>query len=271
MSFSPQMIFKMEATGNDFLIVDTRNSEAHDYWEPLAGTWGQRSEFARRICRPHTGLGADGCIFLETQGEEVKWDFYNSDGSFAEMCGNACRCVALLLRDLGGLTECLTLHTGAGPIHLRLREKDLFEVLMSPIPQAPQPLKNFPQVHFVNTGVPHAVVNFENRKPDGELRGFAQSLLKKNLFGPESANITFFFPRDQDHVESLSYERGVNDFTLSCGTGAVAAAMTYQKIFNRQGPIKVDLPGGQVFVEGSLEQPRLVGPAHWVARCQLYV
>ena len=248
---------RMSGAGNTFLFWDARFQKV-----PKEA----RSGIARFLCDSFTGFYTDGLVFIDHHSElmgDFQWDFYNSDGSHAEMCGNAARCAALYFNQKSGGPAEVSFLTPAGLIKARILEPQLVEVLMPEL----QEDGKFVSIHFqkkpsefffVNTGVPHLVVEEE---PNEEL---AQILRRAPELGEAGANVTFFTEVTPGEVEAITYERGVENFTLACGTGAVAAA-AFSKMKN---PLlrkhQVEMPGGRLNVEWvSNRQALLTGPAQF--------
>lgn len=262
---------KFTGTGNDFLIVDIRGRSA-DFDAQTQGL--SRSQWAQKLCNRNFGLGADGLVLLDTaQQGHLKWDFYNSDGSEAEMCGNAARCVGRWARIHLPAWESLQLETKAGNIHIQKASDDEFSIQMSPIHQAQfdQRLKIQDRdvvYHFVDSGVPHVVIQRESLDLIQSEKELARRLRSHAQFHPRGSNVTFYQKISDTHIRCISFERGVEDFTLSCGTGAVAAAYVHYKQ-SKHGVVNVDVPGGRLQVKFLPSAPILTGPAIKIADCTL--
>ena len=238
---SPQ-ISRMSGAGNTFF-----------FWNTLAHPVPQeaRQGVVRLLCDSFTGFYTDGMVFIEpdTQGEcDFQWDFYNSDGSSAEMCGNAARCAGLFYKERMKQSPEVSFRTLAGRIDAHILDSQIVEVLM---PELADPGK-FIQIRelnkaleyfYINTGVPHLVVE---GVPDEDLAKF---LRRAPELGPAGANVTFYSEISPGEVEAITFERGVENFTLACGTGAVAAA-AFSLLKN---PLlkahAIEMPGGSLRVE----------------------
>lgn len=208
---------------------------------------------------------ADGFIFLEKAegfSDRYKWYFYNNDGSEAEMCGNATRCVGFYLKNnLASSLKSWTLETVAGPIEIESISTDEFKITMSPI-QKLESSKGF----FCDTGVPHLVLNYANenlfKELTEELKIKSRALRFDKEFQPRGTNVTYaaFLP-GTDQLRAVSYERGVEDFTEACGTGAMAAAL-YNLSLRGSRITKVEMPGGTLTMDlSNLNRPKMTGPA----------
>jgi diaminopimelate epimerase len=282
---------KLTGAGNTFLIIDLRSG-------PKASSTSMRSSLRRRkiakeLCDPHHSIGADGLLFLEkSRDTDLRWDFYNADGSGAEMCGNAARCVGLytLAHPVGIKKYPIRIRTGAGiievtPHHhtgqalkpIQTLEVDVKMPSTGTIKWA-QTVRVGNKIYTydaIHTGVPHAVFRSDTRTK--LLRSARENVDKfveivncvRSLptFRPVGVNVTFFEPRGRNSIDSLTFERGVTGYTQACGTGAVAAAIGFLK--GALGHIQVRVPGGclQVTIAGT--NPILTGPAKYISDCTI--
>lgn len=234
---------------------------------------GGRSRFAQKICDRHFGVGADGLVIVENSSlADVKWDFYNSDGSVAEMCGNAARCIGRWAQ-LHLKMDSVALQTAAGKVMINASANELFSVQMTPIQdfrfnQSFEYKSQHLQYTFVDTGVPHAVVKLNSLSQIREELDWIRKLRTSPDVGPRGANVTLLRALSESEIQAVTFERGVEDFTLSCGTGAVAAAFAYYKEVKR-GEIQVQVPGGRLTVKFLPQGPLLIGPAIKIAECTL--
>lgn len=268
----PVSIIKMSGAGNTFALVDaTKNSSWIDI-EKSSDIF--RSEFARKICDKVTGIAADGLLFIQSgsEGFDFDWDFYNSDGSTAEMCGNAARCAALFCSEYiaGNLKE-IKFKTGAGLVTVQILSDKIVRVRM---PEA-RFLKNIIALKtiqgteenfaLVNTGVPHLVKNIVSMAETNKLKELAREFRSHNDLKPDGANVTFYVENFAGKINAVTYERGVEDYTLACGTGAVAAALVYSKD-SQSKEVEVQMPGGLLqvqFIEGDAH-PIMTGEAVFI-------
>lgn len=269
---------KMSGAGNTFLLVDNRKSALSSMPESLKHL--AKSEIARRLCSPHIGIGADGFVFLEdSQNLEnaFRWDFYNSDGSLAQMCGNASRCVARYYYDfINNAEKKFSFESVAGNIQVELIDNNEVQVRMPAVQIYNMNLElrmmdgSFSSFSHINTGVPHIVQELGDiSSPQKNLE---QSKFLRGHHGlpAEGANVTYYSTVSSDEISAITFERGVEGFTLACGTGAVAAAYTY---FSKTGVrwVKVKMPGGKLevkFFENS-EFPIMSGPATYIAEIKV--
>lgn len=227
---------KMQGAGNDFIMIDNRTGVLAD---------ARKKEFVTRFCPRALAVGADGVIFLENDPElPLRWDFYNADGSSAEMCGNGARCFALFAQACGVVTvgESFSFRTLAGVIRARLTGENRAEIGLT---DAPLPVKT-PELevagtkmtmYFINTGVPHAVVPVEDLDAV-PLREYGAAIRYHTHFAPKGTNANFIARRGNE-VFIRTYERGVEDETLACGTGSVAAAIVAGECYGLSSPVAV--------------------------------
>lgn len=256
---------KMNGCGNDFLIMDSMGSEAPVFLPAEI----------RFLCDRHFGIGADGMVVLsESDLAEAKWDFFNCDGSEAEMCGNAARCAIRLLADRYFPThETIGIETKAGLIRGRIMEDGLVEVTLlshdvkdlSYEERIIQAQNEMFQVYSVVVGVPHCVIEVE-RITGYPVADVGKRLAHHEAFGKDGTNVTFFQRMVGSEVMSTTFERGVERETLACGTGAAASAFVYSELYLAQFPVDVKVPGGTLSVDVSPVSRMLLlqGPAQYV-------
>lgn len=262
-------LLKVTGAGNDFLILDLRNDHGSHGANSHAAMKMDRVAFAQAVCHRTNGIGADGFLVLESGSDQAdfRWDFYNADGSNAEMCGNAARCVVLVA---ASSSPSVTFETRAGVIEGRVLADGQVEVLMPAVKecqfqQSEAVLGTQLQFDFVNSGVPHAVVGLPAGRKIEEFRTTARALRSHPRFAAAGTNVTFYQWIGDGHIAVQTFERGVEDFTLACGTGAVAAAVV---AFHHQSHLKtvtVKMPGGTLQVING-PRPLLIGPARVIAK-----
>lgn len=258
---------KMHGAGNDFLFLDDMAGHIEDLNETEV----------RYLCDRHFGIGADGVVILRTgRKATASWTFYNSDGSSAEMCGNAARCAVKFLseRHFSG-TETLSIETLAGTIQGRVLEDGLVEITLFSEPSDKLDFeekildigeKDPTLGYFLDTGVPHFVVEVKSLK-GYPVASVGYRILNHPAFAPEKTNVTFFQRTVGTRIFSTTFERGVEQETLACGTGAAAAAIVYSELYLESLPIELVVPGGELVVDTSPISGFLLlrGPAAFVA------
>jgi diaminopimelate epimerase len=249
------VFYKMTGSGNDFVVLDGR-STAPERWP------GDR---IRALCDRRSGIGADGLVILTPEGpESVRMVYWNSDGSRAEMCGNAALCSGRLAADLElASSGSLCLLTDAGPVQVRARAGcDVAEVRM-PDAELPRPVSGLEPgdgerwLAFTIVGVPHLVVRVDDvETADVTSRGRA---LRFDLrLGPAGANVNFVGTPSAGGLWPIrTYERGVEGETHACGTGIVAAGLALAVARESSLPVRFQSRGGlELQVRATLDDSR---------------
>jgi len=257
---------KAVATGNDFIIIDNRNLKLKDDIDQLAKT----------LCDRKYGIGADGLLLLEKSASaDFRMRIFNSDGSEAEMCGNGSRCAALYANTKGIARADMQIETIAGILKASVKGGNIKVKLTDPkdiqwnlclmIHECPY------KVNFANTGVPH-VVHFVNDLDAVEVNKLGPKMRYHEEFSPHGANVDFvkIVDKNNNKIALRTYERGVEDETLACGTGAVASAIISAEAEKLGSPVTVETKSGEVLkvyfesVEGNFKNVYLEGKARLV-------
>jgi diaminopimelate epimerase len=216
--------WKVQASGNDFVMIDCRDK---------AKSSAFYARFAKQYCDRRFGVGADGILVAEKAGKHLKMRIFNADGSEAEMCGNGSRCFALWAVMQGIAKNPVRFMTRAGLIEARIGT-----VKNNSAPSAvrlsdPKGLKfDIPvdvngrtiRVNFINTGVPHAVI-FVEGVDTIDVASIGRAVRNHRQFLPAGTNVNFVEQVAPGKLHIRTYERGVEDETLSCGTGTCASAI----------------------------------------------
>lgn len=241
MAMTPIAFSKMNGSGNDFIVIDNR--------ETLVTGEGL-DRFVRGVCRRKISVGADGVILIEnTAGADFRWQFFNSDGSRAEMCGNGARCAARFAW-LNGIAEKeMVFETDAGPISAEILGDRVKVGMTEPfgfVPDLTIPLADQTvTAGSINTGVPHVVIETETLETmDVETPG--RGIRYHDHFAPAGTNVNFCQRIGEGKIAVRTYERGVEGETLACGTGCVAAALTTAHRTGWDSPIDVVTRSGGV-------------------------
>lgn len=272
MNLLPLLFTKMSGAGNTFIVVNTEDIAWNDFERQIRIP---RSEFAKLICGATHGLGADGFLILSRGDQNIDyiWDFYNSDGSTAEMCGNAARCATRYCYEIleNQSRSHFRFMTGAGLVEANMLGSDEVRVQM---PKAEWMQKEIflklsggdeENFALVNTGVPHLVKKLPNFTESAALKKQAAEARAHKELGPKGANVTYYAVDSDEKIKAVTFERGVENYTLACGTGAVAAAMVhYAK--SGKSPMEVIMPGGHLSVTFLAEdkRPLLEGDAVFI-------
>ncbi len=230
---------KLNGSGNDFLLIDDRREALKGFDLPA---------FVRKVCDRSRSIGADGTIFIgRSKRADFRWDFFNADGSVAEMCGNGGRCAARFAVERRIARRRLAFETMAGLIRAEVSGRRVKLQMTRPHGMAlgkSLTLKGRKVAYsFVNTGVPHAVI-FVPDLATIDLMGVGRGVRTHRAFAPRGTNVDFVRVRD-GAVFVRTYERGVEGETLACGTGAVAAGILAAAHGLVAPPVAVHTRGGE--------------------------
>ncbi len=257
--------WKMNGAGNDFVVIDNR-----------AGALDLDREQIARLCHRQRGVGADGLLAVEpaVEGGDYRMRYYNADGGEAEMCGNGARCFARFVDRLAERRgESLRFETPAGLIEAAFPGGQVRIALGKPLDlQMNRSLHldgHHLAVHTVNTGVPHAVIPDEHVERC-DIRSLGRAIRFYEIFQPAGTNVNAMEVVEPGRIRIRTYERGVEDETLACGTGMAACAIVYHELTGHPSPVRVEVRGGDVleveFSRGQdgFEEVFLTGPADFV-------
>jgi diaminopimelate epimerase len=255
----------MNGAGNDFIVIDNRDLSIQLDEEQIAA-----------LCDRHRGIGADGLLAVEPaeKGADYKFRYYNADGGEAEMCGNGARCFGRFTANLTDeVKEVVTFETIAGTLSAHLVEENVRIAMSNPHDLRLNMDLNIDgldgTIHFINTGVPHVVV-FVNDLKNIDVLKYGTLLRFHEAFAPAGTNVNFAKVLSSQHIAIRTYERGVEDETLACGTGMTACALIHHLLTGAASPVKVDVAGGDTLEIGfvadgpSFTDVTLSGPADFV-------
>lgn len=270
--------WKMNGAGNDFIILNNIQEGLPAEAFPV---------LARTLCTSHRSLGADGFMVVEpAQGEgDFRMRFYNSDGSVGEMCGNGARCICRYGYETGLAGPTQRVETTAGLVigerisqrAYRVRLNDPTTLSLHEELEAEGAVWPCAYVELGNPGLPHAVVPYPGlagADPQALFRlGWA---LRNHPRFPKGANVNFYEVTGPDQVLEKTYERGVEDFTLACGTGtgSVVTVLTLLGQVSGQG-VQVTMAGGVLTVDVERQGDQvtglyLTGPTNLVAKGEIF-
>jgi diaminopimelate epimerase len=231
----------MSGAGNDFIVIDNR-----------AGVVPEPPHtFAARVCARQGALAADGLLLVEkSERKDFRMRYFNTDGSEAEMCGNGGRCIARFATLVGAAGRKMQFENLAGDFEAELTEEGRVRLAMTD----PHSLALHMEVeaagrkvvaHSLNTGVPHIAVlwNDLEQAPVFEL---GRALRHHEAFAPKGTNVNFVKVTGPHEIRVRTYERGVEDETLACGTGSVAAAILCTLLGRIQPPVAVVVKSGSL-------------------------
>lgn len=211
--------YKISAAGNDFIMVDNRKKLLPRNIPKLAERW----------CNRKFSVGADGMILLEdSKRAQFKMRYFNSDGSAAAMCGNGGRSIARFANLLGVAPKKMTFETEAGLINAEILKKNvrlwLYEPKDARLDFTLKVERREFDVSYLNTGVPHTVI-FVNDIDKADVVTIGRMVRYHRAFAPAGTNVDFVEKKDNHTIYVRTYERGVEDETLACGTGVTASAI----------------------------------------------
>lgn len=261
--------YKLQGAGNDFILID--NQELNFASE-------QVTKFAARVCTRRVSVGADTLIAVEAArgSGDFYARFFNADGSEAEMCGNGARCVARWAFETGIAKEKMIIETIAGDVPAERLDKRTYRVqLNSPtVFEADKLLQvdgkevTVDYVELGNPGIPHLVVHVPDLAMTEleTILDFARKLRIHPAF-EKGANVNFYDILSDQTVVERTYERGVEDFTLACGTGtgSTAYALT-KKGLVKSYPVVIEVLGGQLQVNVVENDLYLIGDTNMVVK-----
>jgi len=248
--------YKYQGAGNDFVMIDNRSG-----FFPKENT-----QLIAHLCDRRFGIGGDGLILLENDSEtDFKMVYYNSDGNQSSMCGNGGRCLVAFAKDLKVIADKTTFIATDGLHHASFEENGLVSLQMIDVPAIT--IKN--DHSFLNTGSPHHVQMVEdlehyNIKEEGAAIRYGE------LYGAAGSNINFVKKIDDTTFRLRTYERGVEDETLACGTGATAVAIAMNATGQTDATVvNINVEGGKLVVSfdknpNGFTNVFLKGPAEFV-------
>lgn len=243
--------YKYQGTGNDFIMIDNRKGDFPK----------ENVDLVRFLCDRKFGIGADGLILLE-EAQEVDFEmvYYNSDGNPSSMCGNGGRCLVAFANFLGVIQDSCTFNAVDG-LHTARIEDGIVSLAMQDVDK----IDKFSTHSFLNTGSPHHV-QIVNGLVDMDVK-VEGAKLRYGKYGNTGSNINFVQALEENTFQVRTYERGVEDETLSCGTGVTAVALAmHEKGLATGEHITLKTPGGDLKVsfiknDSGYDNIYLVGPA----------
>ncbi|MCB9799584.1 MAG: diaminopimelate epimerase [Candidatus Omnitrophica bacterium] len=230
---------KMVASGNDFVVVDNRRKKIKN-----------PRTFTHQVCKPHTGIGADGVLLLENSRRgNFKMRIINSDGSEAEACGNGFRCIALYARKILRLPASFQFDSLAGLVAASVSKKGVKVELPKPkdliLKSGLKVLGKTVDFSFLNTGVPHVCV-FVKDVSKVNVPELGRAIRYHQKFKPKGTNVNFVQVLSPKKIRVRTYERGVEAETLACGTGSTASAVLSHLLGYTRQPVAVQTSSGEI-------------------------
>lgn len=245
---------KYHGTGNDFVILDNRD-----------GSYSSLNlEQIKFICDRRFGIGSDGLMMLENaEGYDFKMRYFNADGKEGSMCGNGGRCLVQFAKDCGIVKSTYHFIASDGPHEAIILESGLIKLKMQDV----EGVEEHQQYKILNTGSPH-FIQYVDHLDAFDVYKEGKAIRYSDTFKEEGINVNFV-TRLSDGIRIRTYERGVEDETLSCGTGATASALATAE---KEGPqiIKVKVQGGELSIAFNkvgmqcFNDIWLIGPAQFV-------
>nr|WP_321451802.1 diaminopimelate epimerase [uncultured Carboxylicivirga sp.] len=248
--------YKYQGTGNDFVIIDNRNNHFD----------GSNTETVRFLCDRRFGIGGDGLMLLENHSEyDFTMRYFNSDGNEASMCGNGGRCIAAFAVHLNIVPANTTFQFMAvDGLHEAKYEDGIVSLKMIDVNSID--IKD--DYTFLNTGSPH-FVQFHDSVDQLDINKLGSEVRYSDTFKPGGTNANFVHFINDNSIKVRTYERGVENETLACGTGVVASAISAHLKRKNVKEFNVDVLGGKLKVsfepkENGFTNIWLVGPATFV-------
>jgi diaminopimelate epimerase len=224
--------YKYQGTGNDFIMIDDRSAEfdLEDH------------KLIAHLCDRRFGIGADGLILIRNhKNADFEMIYYNADGHLTSLCGNGSRCAVQFARLLGLVLKSCTFKTVEGILDAKIEQSQV-HIKMPDVDE----VEIFEDHYFLNTGSPHHICHV-NEVAQYDVFNEGRKIRQGAPYFEDGSNVNFVQKIDDSEIFVRTYERGVEDETLSCGTGVTAAALA-QALNGAQSPVKVKTLGGMLQV-----------------------
>jgi diaminopimelate epimerase len=255
--------YKYQGTGNDFVMIDNRSN-----FFPK-----DNIKLIEHLCDRRFGIGADGLILLENDVDtDFRMVYYNSDGNQSSMCGNGGRCLVAFAKRLNVIQNQTTFIATDGLHHATISEDGIVSLQMIDVAN----VKITPDYAFLNTGSPHHVEIVDDLE-HYDIKTNGAKIRYSDLYGKAGSNVNFVKQISENSFALRTYERGVEDETLSCGTGATAVAIAMNSIGkSTSNNIELNVQGGKLEVsfdkkEGQFTNVFLKGPAEFVFKGEINI
>lgn len=252
---------KYSGCGNDFILIDNRT-----------GFFSYDRALIQQLCHRRTGVGADGVILLELSSKaDFKMRIFNADGSEAEMCGNGIRCLVKFIEERGMRKASYRIETMKTILHTSFKNDSVMVEMGAPTDcrwdVSIATREKLYAIQHLNTGVPHAVL-FVEEIEKVDVLGLGKEIRHHSSFTPQGTNVTFAKIENPQTLSVRTFERGVEDETLACGTGATAAALAAGHKFGLKTPLSVRTRSEEVLQIDfpSSDRVTMTGPANLVFR-----
>ena len=244
---------KMQGAGNDFIVINNMKLKINVESLP---------SIARNLCQRRISVGANALMVMDfpEQDGDFKMRFYNSDGTIAEMCGNGARCIARYAYDEGFAGENMIIETPAGYVYANKINDSIYKIKLNNPSQLRLNLNieidsnNYicDYIELGSPGIPHVVIKYEGlvKTSDDQIYDLGKKIRNYKEF-LKGANVNFYDITEENKIIVKTFERGVEEFTLACGTGsgAVALSTALKNEVNRNSQIEVTVPGGTLYID----------------------
>lgn len=256
--------YKYHGAGNDFVIVDDRNNSFPEK---------DRTSYVQKICERHFGVGSDGLILIQEDDEyDFYMEFFNPDGS-QSFCGNGSRCAVMFSSHMGIIGETCTFNSIHGLNEGKVVDANNVSLKMFDVSR----IEIGEGHHFIDTGSPHYNI-YVDEVDKIDLIPFARNIRYNDRFGSEGTNVNIIQKVKEGSIKVRTYERGVENETLSCGTGVTACAISEMiTTLISKGGVEIETKGGKLFVnisdvsKNGAEGILLTGPAKFVYKGEINV
>lgn len=248
--------YKYQGTGNDFIMIDNRN-----------GVFPKKDiQLISNLCDRKFGIGADGLILLENDPDyDFRMVYYNADGNESSMCGNGGRCLVAFAKNLKAIENQTTFIATDGAHYATIDSDGTVSLQMKDVDE----VKITPDYVFLDTGSPHHV-QMADDLTNLNIKNIGAAIRYSNLYGEKGSNVNFVKQENENTFSVRTYERGVEDETLSCGTGVTAVAIAMNALGKTKlNSIQLNVEGGKlevsfVSLDGKFSNVFLKGPATFV-------
>ncbi|MEP6615685.1 MAG: diaminopimelate epimerase [Ginsengibacter sp.] len=255
--------FKYQGTGNDFIILDNRQNQVPEL----------NSKEVNTLCDRRFGVGADGLLLLNTiDGFDFGMKYYNADGNEGSMCGNGARCIIKFAERSGIHKNIYHFLAADGPHEGEIELNGMVRLKMKDVNKVEVHSNHF----ILNTGSPHYIKSVSDIM-QLDVKNSGHSIRYSKEFAKDGINVNFVQSLDDDAIYVRTYERGVEDETLSCGTGVTASALISAHNDNGFNRVEVTTPGGSLSVEfdklneDHFENIWLSGPVEFVYKGEIKI
>ncbi|MFB0918584.1 MAG: diaminopimelate epimerase [Clostridiaceae bacterium] len=244
---------KFQAAGNDFVLINNMEEKLDEKVLP---------ELAKKICHRRFSMGADGLILVDKaigKDTDFRMVFLNADGTYGEMCGNGARSIARFAHEEGIAGVSMVFDTLAGPVSAVRLDENTYKIKLNRVSVYKKAMEvkigdvvyTGDYIELGEPGLPHFVLELKDLEPElsRELFNLGRALRYAPEF-PKGANINFYKMTDTNELKAITYERGVEDFTYACGTGAGSMAYSVKQGNKIDGDkVSIKVPGGVLTIE----------------------